>query len=285
MNTSATLNDVLSNSTEYTKIYETKKYDLFGFINANRELVKQNLNRIRESIKIKHIKAECLVVGFDPNPTDGGPLKIIDGQHRYHVLKELGLPVTYVIWEDFDMNVLDKSLGDVERLNTASETWDISAFMMSKATLGVKSYINYLNLKQSHKGRFEHEILFYIINGMPGRTKISYQSFKDGKLELSDDDSKWVQSKLDFLNLFMERISKQEAGKRYYLKALFELSKVENLNFERLKEKVIHSSWVPQSSKSIMFSLDRLREVYNKGMVKNKIYIYDSGNGFKIRVE
>jgi len=279
------MEDVLAESSEYSKIYETTNYGLFGFINANRELVDANLNRIRESLKTKHLKPSCLIVGFDPNPNEGGPLKIIDGQHRYKVLKELALPITYTIWEDFDMNILEKSLGDVELLNTASEVWDITAFMMSKATLGVKSYVNYQKLKMSHGGRFEHEIIFYVMNGKPGRTRMTYQMFKDGKLELDDTDTLWVFEKLNFLNEFSDKISKQEVGKRYYLKALFELSMVENLNIDRIKEKILYSNWQVPSSKSISFSLDRIRDVYNKGITRNKIYVYDSGKGFKVMVE
>jgi hypothetical protein len=285
VNSKFKMEDVLAESSEYSKIYETTNYELFGFINANRDLVDANLNRIRESLKTKHLKPSCLIVGFDPNPKEGGPLKIIDGQHRYKVLKELALPVTYTIWEDFDMNILEKSLGDVELLNTASEVWDITAFMMSKATLGVKSYVNYQKLKMSHGGRFEHEIIFYVMNGNPGRTRMTYQMFKDGKLELDDTDTLWVFDKLNFLNEFSDKISKQEVGKRYYLKALFELSMVENLNIDRIKEKILYSNWQVPSSKSISFSLDRIRDVYNKGITRNKIYVYDSGKGFKVMVE
>jgi hypothetical protein len=284
-NSKFTLDDVINQSSEYSKIYETTNYDLFGMIKANRDLVKANLNRIRESIKTKHLKPSCLLVGFDPNPKKGGPLKIIDGQHRYEVLKELGLPITYTIWEDFDMNILEKSLGDVELLNTASQVWDITAFMMSKATLGVKSYVNYRRLKMSHGDKFEHEIIFYVMNGKSDRTRMTYQMFKDGKLELDDTDTLWILEKLNFLNEYIDKISKQEVGKRYYLKALFELSMVENLNIDRIKEKILYSNWQVPSSKSISFSLDRIRDVYNKGITRNKIYVYDSGKGFKVMVE
>jgi hypothetical protein len=285
MNNLISLEDVLEQSSVYTKIYETTNYDLFGFIDANRELVKANLNRLRESLKINYLKVSCIIVGFDPNPKEGGPLRIIDGQHRYTVLKELGLPITYVIWDDFDITLLEKSLAPVELLNTASETWDITAFMMSKATLGVKSYVNYLNLRKSYGGAFEHEIIFYVMNGKPGRTRMTYQMFKDGKLELNDEDTEWIMKKLEHLSEYIGVISRQEVGKRYYLKALFELSMVEKLNTDRAKEKILYSNWQVPSSKSVTFSLDRIRDIYNKGITKNKIFVYDSGKGFKVMVE
>jgi NDP-sugar pyrophosphorylase family protein len=60
---------------------------------------------------------------------------------------------------------------------------------------------------------------------------------------------------------------------------------VENLNIDRIKEKILYSNWQVPSSKSISFSLDRIRDVYNKGIARNKIYVYDSGKGFKVMVE
>ena len=98
-----TLDDVLSQSSEYSKIYETTNYDLFGRIKANRDIVANNLKKITESLKTKQIKEACVIVGFDPQPSDGKPLRIIEGQHRYEACMNLGLPVPFTIRRDFDM--------------------------------------------------------------------------------------------------------------------------------------------------------------------------------------
>ena len=278
-----TLDDVLSQSSEYSKIYETTNYDLFGRIKANRDIVANNLKKITESLKTKQIKEACVIVGFDPQPSDGKPLRIIEGQHRYEACMNLGLPVPFTIRRDFDMTELSKSLSDVELLNTASETWDVSSFMISKATLGDESYINYNNLK--NKFPFEHEILFYLMNGNPDRSRISYQDFKDGKLKLSNEETEWLDKKLSFLQEFLVKLKEERVGKRYYLKALFELSMVESIEWKRLKQKLLHSEYSWPSSKSIKYSLDTIRDLYNKGINKKLIYIYDSGKGFKITVD
>ena len=278
-----TLDDVLSQSSEYTKIYETTNYELFGRIKANRDIVPNNLKKITESLKTKQIKEACVIVGFDPNPSDGKPLRIIEGQHRYEACMDLGLPVPYTIRQDFDITDLNKSLSDVELLNTASETWDVSSFMISKATLGDESYVNYMNLKNKYP--FEHEILFYIMNNHPDRTLISYQKFKDGELELGSEHTKWMEEKLMFLEEFLVKLGEERVGKRYYLKALFEMSMVETVDVKRLKLKLLHSEYSWPSSKSVKNSLDTIRDLYNKGINKKLIYIYDSGKGFKITVD
>jgi hypothetical protein len=278
-----TLDDVLSQSSEYSKIYETTNYELFGRIKANRDIVPNNLKKITESLKTKQIKEACVIVGFDPNPSDGRPLRIIEGQHRYEACLDLGLPVPYTIRKDFDITELSKSLSDVELLNTASETWDVSSFMISKATLGDENYINYNYLK--NKFPFEHEILFYIMNNHPDRTAISYQKFKDGELTLDSGHTKWMEEKLIFLQEFLFKLREERVGKRYYLKALFEMSMVDSVEWKRLKQKLLHSEYSWPSSKSVKNSLDTIRDLYNKGINKKLIYIYDSGKGFKITVD
>jgi hypothetical protein len=278
-----TIDDVLSQSSEYSTIYETFNYDLFGRIKANRDIVQNNLNKITESLKTKQIKEACVIVGYDPSPKDGRPLRIIEGQHRYEACMDLGLPVPYTIRKDFDINDLNKSLSDVELLNTASETWDVSSFMISKATLGDQNYINYNNLKNKYP--FEHEILFYILNNHSDRTSISYQKFKDGELQLNDEHTNWLEEKLIFLQEFLVKLKEEKSGKRYYLKALFEMSIVDSVEWKRLKQKLLHSEYSWPTSKSVKNSLDTIRDLYNKGINKKLIYIYDSGKGFKITVE
>jgi hypothetical protein len=278
-----TLDDVLSQSSEYTKIYETTNYELFGRIKANRELVQSNLNKIRESLKTKQIKEACVIVGFDPNPRDGRPLKIIEGQHRYKACMDLGLPVPYTIRKDFDIDDFSKSLCDVELLNTASETWDVSSFMVSKATLGEPNYVNYHKLKTDYP--FEHEILFHMMKNHPERSKLSFQQFKDGELKLNDEHTEWMREKCEFLQEFLVKLKEERVGKRHYLKALFEMSMVESIDWKRLKQKLLHPEYSWPSSNSIMKSLDTIRDLYNKGINKRLIYIYDSGKGFKITVD
>jgi hypothetical protein len=87
---------------------------------------------------------------------DGKPYKIIEGQHRFTACSELGLPVSFIIREDFDIEVMEKSLSIVELLNTASKTWDITNFMYSKCLLGIEPYILYNKLFEKYN-LFEHE--------------------------------------------------------------------------------------------------------------------------------
>ena len=63
------------------------------------------------------------------------------------------------------------------------------------------------------------------------------------------------------------------------------MSMVDSVEWKRLKQKLLHSEYSWPTSKSVKNSLDTIRDLYNKGINKKLIYIYDSGKGFKITVE
>ena len=55
------LEEILSASEELTKIYSTNNYNLFGFIDGNRNVNNSNLKKIKESMSKKHIKTKTYI--------------------------------------------------------------------------------------------------------------------------------------------------------------------------------------------------------------------------------
>jgi len=272
------LMEIISNSEVYSSIYKTTDYSLFGYITGNRQTSNTNIKRIIDSLKTKQIEEVAIIVGYDPNPVDGKHLKIIDGQHRFESCKKLNLPIYYVIRENFDINDLNKSLADVELLNTASETWDINNFMVSKATLGDENYIRYMKIKNKHN--FEHEVIFYLLNLKDDRKKIGFAEFKNGELKLNEEDMYWLDSKLNFLSLFSDKIG--EKGKRYYFKALTDVIMVEGVDVKRLTTKVLSENWEVPISKSKEYSLRIIQSRYNHKYTNKLMGLLDDGKKTKI---
>lgn len=91
-------------------IYHTKNYELFSFLDKNRTLNKPNLSRIKTSIQNNNFIDLCPIIVT----SDG---KIIDGQHRYEVCKEMNLPVYFVIYHNHNYDDVICSL------NSAQEKW------------------------------------------------------------------------------------------------------------------------------------------------------------------
>ena len=261
---------IYGNVQELTKVYITKDYHLFGFIKGNREINPTNLNNITESLKKKQVLESTIIVGIDDVSNDGKPYKIIEGQHRFTACSELGLPVSFIIREDFDIEVMEKSLSIVELLNTASKTWDITNFMYSKCLLGIKPYVLYNKLFEKYSS-FEHENILQIINRYKDDYKyVWFQQFKEGELLLTDDMYEKVDRDLGILNSMVPSIS--DSGKRQYIKALTNIIYTPNLDVERLVTKMLKYGDLPISKTVDKCYEIIVKDVYNKGLSKNKLY-------------
>jgi hypothetical protein len=274
------LNEVLNEmSTPYSTVYVTSNYESFGFISGNREINSSNLEKIKESLKTKQILESAIIVGYSPNDLDGKVFKIIEGQHRFVACKQLGLPLSFIVRMDFDINDHSKSIADIQLLNTASKEWDVTNFMGSRATLGEEPYVRYKKIYDKYKSRndggFEHEILFYILNKVEGRKKVSHKSFKEGVLVFTKQDMEYLDNKLQELAQFLPKVI--DSGKRYYLKALSDILDL-NIDKTRLSEKLIYFKNDIPFSKQKEFSIKFLVEkVYNQSLRAKKIYMYRAG--------
>ena len=118
------MNKAKENKTVVGKIYETHDYDMFHFLEENRDIDPANVEKIKASIQIKRL--------INPLKVDskGG---IYDGQHNYTALKELGLPIWYVV----DKNL---TIEDIPRLNTIAKTWNQKEYLSYYCKRGFKEY-------------------------------------------------------------------------------------------------------------------------------------------------
>ena len=70
-------------------VYSTTDYDSFAKLEGNRDVLQSRKNIIKESIEER---------GWIRNPVVvNEKMQIIDGQGRFEALKELGMPIEYVI--------------------------------------------------------------------------------------------------------------------------------------------------------------------------------------------
>ena len=273
---------IYGNVQELTKVYITKDYHLFGFIKGNREIDQTNLNNIKESLSKKQILESAIIIGIDNVSNDGKPYKIIEGQQRYSACTELELPVSFIIREDFDIEVMEKSLSIVELLNTASKTWDITNFMYSKCLLGIKQYILYKELFEKYD-MLEHETILTIINRYKGDYRyVWYQQFKEGDLLLTDEMYEYVDRDLKILNSLIPSII--NSGKRQYIKAYINVMYTPNLDIKRLINKTLQMGELPVSKNIDKCYEVIVKEVYNKGLSKNKLYGMIGDNDVKFMI-
>lgn len=77
------------------KIYSTKDYSRFSFLDNNRIVKSSHVDMLKKSIK------NIDLTKYNPIKVDAN-LRIIDGQHRFHACMELGLPIYYVVLNGVD---------------------------------------------------------------------------------------------------------------------------------------------------------------------------------------
>lgn len=152
-----------------TQVFETTNYSKFKFLSGNRPLKRHHLNRLKASFEIRDLQVPIVV---------NENFEIVDGQHRYEVQKELGLPVVYIKKSGF-------GLKEVHTLNTSRRNWGIKDFMNSYADLGMEEYVEYREFWKKYK--FGHKETLQMLLGLtytPGPNWI--EPFYDGRFKIKD---------------------------------------------------------------------------------------------------
>ena len=92
---------------------KTNNYEMFKFLDLNRSLNRNVINALKNSItKNGYIGSPILV---------NNSYEIIDGQHRFVALKEMGLEVPY--------EIVDASYSAIIDLNTTQHNWDAQDYV------------------------------------------------------------------------------------------------------------------------------------------------------------
>lgn len=111
-------------------IHTTTDYEKFDFSSYNRPIRDPHIKFLKKQIKKQGLLQPLLVT------SDG---QIVDGQHRFHACRELGVPVQYVVRDGM-------SMGDVVELNNCAMRWTLLDKVQSYAAQGVEDYIKLMDL-------------------------------------------------------------------------------------------------------------------------------------------
>ena len=143
----------------------TKDYSLFKLLDGNREIKKSHVDEIKKSITEKGVKNVPILVNEK--------FEIIEGQHRWMALKELGLEVPYVMQEGL-------TLEDCICLNTSQKQWNTFDYIDSKAKLGMPQYQAMKDLIDQYADIPQSSV----VAAFAANNKTAL--IKDGKLKIGD---------------------------------------------------------------------------------------------------
>lgn len=137
---------------------KTTNYDLFSFMDNNRNISHGLINRIIESInKIGYIESRPIIVNES--------FIIIDGQHRFEACKKLGLPIFYAI-ENLDINEA------MILLNKNQLIWRLQDYVKSWSKTGIECYIQLVKFEEEFHFGISNNLIIFNGNGSNTAEKI-----------------------------------------------------------------------------------------------------------------
>jgi hypothetical protein len=148
------------------KIRTTKNYAQFKQLTGNRSISQSHKARLMESMRENY---RFTVITVNEN------LEVIDGQHRLECAKELGLPVHYVICENY-------GLTDVHQLNANLKRWTTNDYLDGYCEMGNLHYEFYRAFKKKYG--FGHQECLRLLNG--SYNGASFEDFKNGQFVVKD---------------------------------------------------------------------------------------------------
>lgn len=154
-----------------TQVHQTKDYAMFSTLSGNRELNALHLSRLKDSIKQNYLMTIIVV---------NEKFQIIDGQHRFNVCKELGLPINYIIVPGY-------GLKEVQILNANSKTWNANDYLNGYCDLNYPEYLQYRNFMKRYG--FGHKVNLALLSPIGyGSTGKGYEAFRSGEFKVANLD-------------------------------------------------------------------------------------------------
>lgn len=225
-----------------SQVHTTNDYFLFKPIDGNRNKNLLHINRLKKSMQVNYLFTIIIV---------NENYEIIDGQHRFDVIKELNLPLNYVICNGYGLN-------EVHILNQNSKTWNSDDYLEGYCNLGYIDYLKYKEFKDRYG--FGHSECMTILNGYSNTvgtnaTKI----FFAGELKIKNyNKSCELADKIELIGQFYNGYKR-----RSFVHALLNLFKNKNFEFIELLQKLKIQPSALCDCTDIPQYISLIEEIYN----------------------
>lgn len=222
-------------------VHTTTDYYLFKSIDGNRNKNLMHINRLKKSMQYNYLFTVIIV---------NENYEIIDGQHRFEVIKELNLPLRYIICEGY-------GLTEVHILNANSKTWNSDDYLEGYCNLGYKDYLLYKEFQDKYN--FGHNECLSILSGITSAKTDNRKLFYEGKFK--------ILNYLDACNVAdkIEIVGQYYAGynRRSFIFALYSLLKNKNFEFTEFIQKLKIQQGALIDCVNISQYVALIEEIYN----------------------
>lgn len=229
--------------------YETNEYDQFKMYDANRSVIGGHVKRL-----IKSMNEELL---FSPIFVDKD-LRIVDGQHRFNALREIGEILIYCI-------IHKVGLKQVTRYNINAKNWNDDDFLSMYVNLDYKEYKTYLIFKEKYQ--LSHSSCKSLLGGGVGPPKkgnTSYDTFKSGEFICKSVNRAYQIAE------FIDKLRFDNRKSQNFVKCLL---RIDDINYDR--SRMIHvinsnENRLNHGTKPTRDYLFYLSDLYNYHLGKDK---------------
>lgn len=241
-------------SVKIGEVFRTSDYDLFLFMPENRAVTELRIKKVRKSIKEN---------GYIHNPIIvNEKFQIIEGQCRFTVEKEMGLPVEYIQKEGLTAK-------DCAVLNASTTPWNLKDYIQSYRAQNIHDYDYLFDLVNKYEGDgIGINSVVFAING----TVESHQSIiKNGVFKCTEKQYEIADDLLSYLKKFMPTIIRGAKGRRTLMAvAIMFAYKMELVDDNRLLEKfnLYYTSDIAPYFSNMETAFKTLNEIYNYHMAK-----------------
>lgn len=238
------------------EIKVTNKYEMFKKLEGNRTTDDRRVEKIKKSIiKVGYITSPILV---------NENMEIIDGQGRFEALKQLQLPIEYIVQNGI-------SIKECVAMNVYQTNWTIIDYIYSHADRGIQSFVYIRDLME----RFNINSVSIIAVATLGTGVFKAEYVHDGTLEITQEQYEKAIKKLEFFKDLYKGYNDIPRF-NFIFKGLLYCAEIEEVDLERLKEKIIevleHKKIPPIPT--IEEAMQFLEEIYNKNSKRPTVYIY-----------
>jgi len=223
----------------FSHVHTTRDYSLFRSIEGNRNKNLLHINRLKKSMAEMYLFTVIIV---------NQNYEIIDGQHRFEVIKELGLPLYYIICQGYGLN-------EVHILNQNSKNWSSADYLEGYCNLQYPEYLEFRKFLDKHE--INAQIAMYILSGTENGEMV--KKFNSGQFKIKDlNESESMMDKLHLCGAYFPQYKM-----RWFVYAMGRLFKKQQFEFTEFLQKLKTQPTALQVCNDVNQYISLIEEIYN----------------------
>jgi|ERR1700691_875700 len=234
-----------------SKVLSTTDYSIFKKHESNRELSPTNIKTLKFSIQAANM------LEFRPILVDSD-MRIIDGQHRLEVAKQLNIPIYYQI-------NIDATHEDIMLLNNNQKRWVLPDYIHYYISRGNQEYGRLDEFCKKHAVLPYHALSVFGPMGESNMGLFKRGNFKfpdEKRIEKAEDLIKQGQRVIQTINAYCLD-AKPVAMSTKFRDALYKILTMDGLNVDTLCAKIVQKFNLIRKCPDIHGYYCMLRDIYN----------------------